>query len=521
MRQQEMFAIVVAAAISGCGTQAAQHSSTGSSATATAGTSATKQWQVETSSVNEAASDSSAATANSTAQLVPSESSSTENDSTVPSLWTRRTGSDWPSFLGPDRNGKSSETGILTTWPKEGPRIIWQRELGIGYGIGSVGKGRYFQCDREGDHARLVCLNAETGAEIWKFEYPTNYEDLYGYDNGPRCSPVVDGDRVYIYGVEGMLHCLRVEDGTPVWKVDTAADFGVVQNFFGVGSTPVIEGDLLIVMIGGSPPESQNVPPGQLDRVDGNGSGIVAFHKMTGEVKYKITDELASYASPLLATIDGRRWCFAFARGGLVGFEPASGNVDFHYPWRDRSMESVNASTPVVIGNQVFISETYGPGSSLLQVRPGDYDVVWSDDPRLRDKAMQTHWNTPIYHEGYLYGSSGRHTENAELRCVEWKTGKVMWSEPDLTRTSLLYVDGHFVCLGEYGTLHLIKATAEKFQVVAEVTLEDKSDRPPPLGFRSPPLLKSPCWAAPILSHGLLFVRGSDRLVCLQLIPDA
>jgi len=216
-----------------------------------------------------------------------------------------------------------------------------------------------------------------------------------------------------------MLHCVRADDGGLVWKVDTAKRFGVVQNFFGVGSTPVVEGDLLLVMVGGSPPESQDAGRFDLDRVKGNGSGIVAFDKRSGAVRYAITDELAGYATPQLATIDGRRWCFVFARGGLVGFDPASGKVDFHYPWRSRLRDSVNVSTPVVVGNEVFISESYGPGSSLLRVRPGACEVVWRDPPE-RDKSMLTHWNTPVYHRGYLYGSSGRYSGEAELRCIVW-----------------------------------------------------------------------------------------------------
>ena len=343
----------------------------------------------------------------------------------VPNLAKRTQGEDWPHFLGSTRNSKSSEQGILTDWPEDGLKIAWQRTLGTSYGIGAISRGRMFQFDRHGRRARLSCLAAETGELLWKWEYATDYSDFYGYNNGPRCSPVVDDDRVYIFGAEGMLHCLRVTDGQLIWKIDTREEFGVVQNFFGVGSTPVVEGDLLICMIGGATEDSLDLPPAQLDRVEGNGSGIVAFDKFTGEVNYKITDELASYAAPQLATIDGRRWCFAFARGGLVGFNPEMGKVDFHYPWRAKILESVNASTPVVVDDEVLISETYGPGSSLLKVTPGDYEVLWHDD-RKRDKAMQTHWNTAIYHDGYLYGSSGRNTSDAELRCVEWKTGKVM-----------------------------------------------------------------------------------------------
>ncbi len=196
-------------------------------------------------------------------------------------------GSDWPCFLGPTGDSKSTETGILTKWPADGPPLVWTLKLGTGYGMPTIAAGRLYQFDRADDEARLRCVDRRTGKLHWEFKYPTAFEDLYGYDNGPRCSPVLDDDRVYIFGAEGMLHCLRADDGKVVWKIDTAEKFGVIQNFFGVGSTPVVEGDLLIVQIGGSPPESKSVPPGRLDLVEGNGSGIVAFDKRTGEVRYK------------------------------------------------------------------------------------------------------------------------------------------------------------------------------------------------------------------------------------------
>jgi outer membrane protein assembly factor BamB len=435
-----------------------------------------------------------------------------------PDLRTRAQGVDWPVFLGSAGDSKSPETGILTKWEAGRPQLVWQTKLGTSYGAPTISRGRLFQFDRFGDAARLYCLNAETGEELWKYEYATEYEDMYGYNNGPRCSPVVDGDRVYVFGVDGMLICVRAEDGKFVWKVDTSKEFGVVQNFFGVGSTPVIEGNLIIAMVGGSPPESQLLARGDLGRVEPHGSAIVAFDKFSGAVKYKLGDDLASYASLKLATIGGRRWCFAFCREGLLGFEPASGKLDFHYPWRARILESVNASMPVVVGDEVFISETYGPGSSLLKVAAGMHEVVWKDDDRKRDKAMQTHWMTPVYLDGYLYGSSGRHTENAELRCIEWKTGKVMWSVPDMTRASLLYIDGHFICLGEYGQLTLFKANPHKYEPVAEGDFAAAPTLPGEAEGQK--LLRYPCWAAPIVSHGLLYVRGDDRLLCLELIPE-
>lgn len=432
-----------------------------------------------------------------------------ETEVQPPDLRTRKSGSDWARFLGPTGDSKSPETSLLTSWAPTGPPVVWEKEIGTSYGTPTVSQGRLFMFDRHDGSARLTCMKSETGDELWRFEYPTDYEDLYGYNNGPRTCPVVDGNRVYIFGPEGMLHCVAVSDGKLLWTIDTAATFHVVQNFFGVGSAPVVEGELLIVQIGGSPPGRPRTLLDTRDPVQGNGSGIVAFNKWTGEGVYQITDELASYTTPILVTIDGRRWCFTFARGGLVGFEPRTGTVDFHYPWRAKKFESVNASNPVVVGDLVFISETYGLGSSLLQVRPGGYEVVWKDSERRRNKAMQLHWNTAIHHKGYLYGYSGRHSRGCELRCVELRTGKVVWSHRVHERGSLLYADGHFISLGEFGTLTLIRPTPEKLDVVSKVQLTDEHGKE---------RIRYPAWAAPVLSNGFLYLRGKDRLVCLDLM---
>jgi hypothetical protein len=181
-------------------------------------------------------------------------------------LWTRQEGSDWGPFLGPTGDGKSPEKGILTQWPKEGLKTVWEKALGTSYGAPAISQGRLFQFDRFGRMARVYCLQAETGDELWRYEYPTAYEDYYGYNNGPRCSPVVDGDRVYAYGAEGVLVCLNAITGKLLWKVETAKDFGVVQNFFGNGSNVVVEGKLLLAMVGGSPPRHNRHHPGRGQR---------------------------------------------------------------------------------------------------------------------------------------------------------------------------------------------------------------------------------------------------------------
>jgi outer membrane protein assembly factor BamB len=419
-----------------------------------------------------------------------------------PDLGTRKSGTDWPRFLGPTGDGVSPETGILTAWPKDGLKVLWEAPMGMGFAPPVTSRGRLFHFDRFRSDNRLSCRNAETGQLLWKFEYPTDYEDMYGYSPGPRACPVVDDDRVYILGPEGMLHCLTVADGKPVWQIDTRKEYHVHQNFFGVGSVPLVEGDLLIVAVGGSP---KGARPSDIREAQGNGTGLVAFDKKTGKEVYRTSEELSSYSSPVVTTVGGRRLGLYFARGGLVGFDPKTGKVDFHFPWRAKVLESVNASVPVVVGDQVLLTECYGPGAALLKISPGKATPVWSDKEKDRyDRSLACHWNTPIYVDGHVYGCSGRHEEEAELRCVEWATGKVAWSEKHLSRASLTRIDGHFLCLTERGELMLLKINPTKFEPVAKWVTE----------------LDYPSWAAPVVSHGLLYLRGKDRLICAELIPE-
>ena len=428
--------------------------------------------------------------------LIPVAATATESGSNAP-------GADWFRFLGPTLDSKSPEVGIRVDWSAARLPVVWKRAVGEGYSAPTVANGRVFFFDRQGDRARLTALAKDSGHEIWRSEYPTEYVDMYGYSGGPRASPVVDGDRVFAFGVEGLLRAHSFDSGEILWEIDTTKRFHVVQNFFGAGSTPIVEGNLLIAMIGGSPPDS---PPIHSERVEGAGSGIVAFDKANGEVRYSVSDELASYSSPVIHQIGKRRWGLAFMRGGLIGFEPSSGRVEFEFPWRARKLESVNAATPILIDDAVLITESYGPGGALIRPLPGNFEVVRADDPRDRAKSMAAHWATPIYHQGFVYGSSGESSGNSDLRCIDPRTGEILWSEK-LPRSTLIYVDGHLVVLTERGKMILVRATPRGYSPVTELDLGDQ------LGF--------PSWNAPVLSHGLLFVRGSKNLVALELIPQA
>jgi len=413
-----------------------------------------------------------------------------------------RTGSDWPTILGPTRDGVSTEKGILTTWPKEGLKKLWECDLGQGYAPPVTADGKLYHFDRFGDAARLTARNAETGELLWKYEYPTEYEDQYGYDPGPRASPVVDGDHIYIHGVDGVLACITTA-GKEVWKVDTKAKYRFHQNFFGVGSVPLVADDLLIVPVGGS----KGAKPFDFREVKGDGSGFVAFDKKTGAEKYKATDELGSYSSPVLATLHGKKTAVYFARGGLVGIDPATGKERFKFPWRARSLESVNAANPVIVGNQILIAECYEKGAALVEIR-ADFKVkeLWSDkDPDKDEKSLLAHWATPILDGKYVYGCSGRHQNEGDIRCVELATGAVKWKQTKTTRTTFTKIDGHLLALGEDGTLTLFKPTPDKFDKVAQ--------------WKDVPELEYPCWAPPVVSRGLLYLRGKGKLACYELVP--
>src|SRR5262249_16830125 len=260
---------------------------------------------------------------------------------------------DWTSFLGLTHNAISTETKFRQNWPKEGPKLVWEMKKGTGYSSPAILGDRLVFIHRVGAEERVECVHRETGERYWKFSYPTQFEDRYGYNNGPRASPVIDGDHVYTYGAEGKLHCLKLETGQVYWKRDLRAEFKVPQDFFGVASTPLIEGDLLIVNVGA---------PG--------GPSGVALDKKSGKRVWGAGDQWgASYASPIPATVNSRRRIFVFAggesrppTGGLLSIDPQTGAVDFAFPWRSKSYESVTAACPQVIGNQVFISASYKTG---------------------------------------------------------------------------------------------------------------------------------------------------------------
>lgn len=388
--------------------------------------------------------------------------------------------SDWPSFLGPAHNGISRETGLLKEWPAGGPPVIWSRSVGVSYSAPVIARGKLVFFHRQDGQEIIECVDPEDGSQThWRHAYKTNYRDRYRYNGGPRSTPTIHGNRVYTYGAEGMATCLDFETGDLVWQRQVNKEFGVRQGFFGVATSPVIEGNLLLLNVGG---------PG--------GAGVVAFNKETGETVWKASDQKASYSTPIVATVHGERLAIFYTAGGLLVLEPETGAERFRYPFRSRARSSALAATPVLVGDVVFLSATYRVGAVALKLEPSGLVEVWKDE-----NAMQNHWATSIYHEGYLYGMDGRHERGSNFRCIEFMTGKVMWSADEgLGRASFIMADGHFITMGEIGDLALIEVSPERYIEKARVRV-----------------LKSPAWIPPVLSHGLLYVRNEHVLACRDL----
>ncbi len=384
---------------------------------------------------------------------------------------------DWPQFLGPMRNGISQETGLAGAWPKEGPRVVWERGVGQGWSSPVVAGDRLILFHRIGDHEVVECLDAATGKERWKFEDATGYVDDFGFDPGPRSTPLIAGQHVYALGAEGRMHCLELATGKKVWERALSEDYQAAKGFFGVATSPVLERDLLLVNIGGK------------------NAGIVALNKDTGKEAWKATNHAASYSSPVVATIDGARHALFFTREGIVSLDPATGKVRFTKHWRSRNNASVNAATPIVVGREVFFSACYETGAILLTAKKDRFEEVWSND-----ESMSNHYGTSIYQDGHLYGFHGRQERKAALRCIDWKTGQVQWTKERFGCGSMILADGKLIILTEDGDLVLAEASPKAYKELARA-----------------PVLGPACRAQIALANGRLYARDTKKLICLEL----
>ena len=390
-------------------------------------------------------------------------------------------GQDWPQFRGQSRDGVVPGQESLPAFPAGGPRLVWERAVGSGFSAPAVTGGRLLLFHRQGGMEVVEALQAVDGKRIWEFAYETTYKDDFGFENGPRATPVIANGRVFTFGAAGVLHCLDLETGAKRWSVDTHAEFGVRKGFFGAASTPLVLDGRVIANIGGA-----------------DGAGIVAFDAESGAKVWTATDHEASYSSPVAARIDGGLLAIFFTREGLVAVEPESGHVAYERRWRSRSRASVNAATAVVLGDIVFLSASYGTGAIAMRLRGGQIEVLWSGED-----VIDNHYSSCVRSGSTLFGFHGRQEYGQSFRAADLVSGEVLWSSDRLPAGSVLRVGDRLLLLLETGELLLAAASREKFEVLARAQILGRETR-----------------AFPAVANGLLFARDKDTLVCLRLWPE-
>lgn len=403
----------------------------------------------------------------------------------------------WPHFLGPHHNATTRETKLLQQWPKEGPAKVWEMRSGEGYACPTLADGRLVHFHRVGGKETIDCLDPETGRRFWRFDYPVEYQDRYGFSPGPRSSAVIDGDRVYTAGVTAMLHCLDLKTGRMIWRRDLMKEYAIPQYFFGYGPTPCVWQDRLIVNVGGK------------SKDDGSGTCVAAFDKLTGKTLWEAEDKWgASYASPIVAKLLGREVALVIAegesrpsQGGLLVLDPTDGTVFERFPWRARAYESVIAGTPVVIDERrVFISECYDKGGTLLE-----FDEKLKSRQVWVQRAFGLHWMMPLAKDGHLFGFAGRNPPDTEFKCLDLNTGRIVWHDDtqfqqdgrtqSFFRASLLRAGGRIFSLGEDGLLGEFEMSPKGVITKQRVRL----------------FLAHSSWTLPALHRGLLYVAQNTR----------
>lgn len=388
--------------------------------------------------------------------------------------------SDWPQFLGPQRNGVYGGPEISGSWPASGPPVLWRKPVGEGFSGAVAQAGRLILFHRLQSRERVECLESQSGRPLWQYDYPTDYRDDFGFDGGPRSTPSIWDGKVYTFGAQGVLHCLELESGRKVWSLNTHEKFGVRKGFFGAACSPLVEDGRLFLNVGGA-----------------EQAGLVAFHARTGRVLWTATDDEASYSSPAMATLGGRRQVLFLTRTGLVSVDPTSGEVLLRFRWRARSRASVNAATPLAVPPLIFLSASYGTGAVQLRVKGAELETVWTSN-----ESLSNHYSTSVIRGEHLFGFHGRQEYGQSLRCVELETGRVLWSRDGFKAGTLSLAGDRLVVLKENGELLLVGASPRAFRLIAKARILAPTVR-----------------AYPALADGRLFARNQKELVAVDLQP--
>ncbi len=388
----------------------------------------------------------------------------------------RRRPPTYPQFLGTNRNGTVNGLRLADDWAKRPPRLVWRRPIGAGWSGFAVARGLAVTQEQRGNREMVVAYSLSDGTPKWSHGDEANFESTIAGD-GPRATPTISHGRVFTLGSTGLLNCLDLETGRAIWRRDIAADNSSPQPDFGRSSSPLVVDELIVISAGGSA-----------------GRSLVAYRRDTGEPAWHAGDDIASYSSPVLATLAGVRQIVVLNQSSVAGHDPATGRVLWTHDW-PRTAPTV--AVPLVVSeNRVLLSAGYGVGSRLLQIsRDGDavnQTLVW-ESTRLKAK-----FTNPVLHDGFVYG-----LDDGVLVCLDLATGERRWKSGRYGHGQTLLVGNRLIVQTEDGELVLVEASPAAHREIARFTV-----------------FQQKTWNPPALAGRYLLVRTDTEAVCYELAGE-
>ena len=382
---------------------------------------------------------------------------------------------DWAQWRGPNRDGVSSEKGLIDEWPEKGPKLLWKATgVGVGFSSVSVIGDRIYTMGDGKDASHVYCLSTETGKIIWTSKRVGKTGGNY---KGTRCTPTIDEGHVYALGQYGDLVCLKADTGAEIWRKSLTGDFGGRSGGWNYTESPLIDEGKVIVTPGGKK------------------GAVVALNKKTGEPIWQSKDftDGAQYSSLIAREYGGERQYIQLTGASVVGLDAKTGNTLWQSPRKGRT---ATITTPVFHEGHLFVSSAYGVGCNGFKVTRNK--AGFSAKQIYANKSISNHHGGCIRVGDYVYGSSG-----GTLACLELKTGKEMWRKRSAGKGSIVVVDGKIILRAEKGPIALVELNSKAYKEISQFDQPDRS--------------KAKAWPHPVVSNGILYIRDQDILLAFDL----